>query len=191
MVFNLRKPENQTSPQGSIAAPTEAVKDVIRIMLVSNKREERDMASGFTAVFEREGPWYIAYCPEIPGANGQAKTKEEARASLTEAIALVPEDSNNGTFCFIVLRENDKLTVCRFCSHPRLRRHFDGSLPGHRAGNRKRSSSGPSPSSLGEPFRSQESEWGPQQRISAPGSQNYARARRPLRTWRMKRFHVR
>jgi predicted RNase H-like HicB family nuclease len=50
------------------------------------------MANEFTAVFERDGGWYIAYCPEIPGANGQGKTKEQARASLAEAIALILED---------------------------------------------------------------------------------------------------
>jgi predicted RNase H-like HicB family nuclease len=47
------------------------------------------MKHEFTAVFERDGEWYIAYCPEIPGANGQGKTKEEARESLAEAIALI------------------------------------------------------------------------------------------------------
>jgi len=46
----------------------------------------------FTAVFERDGDWFIAYCPEIPGANGQGQTKEEARRSLAEAIALILED---------------------------------------------------------------------------------------------------
>jgi predicted RNase H-like HicB family nuclease len=46
----------------------------------------------FTAVFEREGDWWIAYCPEIPGANGQGKTKEEARRSLADAISLILED---------------------------------------------------------------------------------------------------
>jgi predicted RNase H-like HicB family nuclease len=50
------------------------------------------MHNEFTAVFERDGEWYIAYCPEIPGANGQGRTKEEARASLAEAIALILED---------------------------------------------------------------------------------------------------
>jgi predicted RNase H-like HicB family nuclease len=50
------------------------------------------MANEFTGVFERDGEWYIAYCPEIPGANGQGKTKDEARASLVDAIALVLED---------------------------------------------------------------------------------------------------
>ncbi len=50
------------------------------------------MRNEFTAVIEREGEWYIAYCPEIPGANGQGRTIEECRASLSEAIALILED---------------------------------------------------------------------------------------------------
>jgi len=50
------------------------------------------MHNEFTAIFERDDPWVIAYCPEIPGANGQGKTKDEARASLAEAIALILED---------------------------------------------------------------------------------------------------
>ena len=55
------------------------------------------MANEFTAVFERDGEWYIAYCPEIPGANGQGKTKDEARASLAEAIALILEERKVGS----------------------------------------------------------------------------------------------
>lgn len=50
------------------------------------------MHNEFTAVFERDGDWYVAYCPEIPGANGQGRTKEDARRSLAEAIALILED---------------------------------------------------------------------------------------------------
>jgi predicted RNase H-like HicB family nuclease len=50
------------------------------------------MHNEFTAVFERDGDWYIAYCPEIPGANGQGRAKEEAQANLAEAIALILQD---------------------------------------------------------------------------------------------------
>ncbi len=50
------------------------------------------MQNEFTAIIERDGEWYVAYCPEIPGANGQGKTKEEARQSLAGAIALILED---------------------------------------------------------------------------------------------------
>ena len=50
------------------------------------------MGNIYTAVFERDGDWYIAWCPEVPGANGQGRTKDEARASLASAVALVLED---------------------------------------------------------------------------------------------------
>jgi len=50
------------------------------------------MHNEFTAIVEQDGEWYIAYCPEIPGANGQGKTRQECLASLTEAIELILED---------------------------------------------------------------------------------------------------
>ena len=50
------------------------------------------MKHEFTAVFERDGEWHIAYCPEVPGANGQGKTKAEARESLKAAIGSILED---------------------------------------------------------------------------------------------------
>ena len=50
------------------------------------------MRNEFTAIIERDGAWYIAYCPEVPGANGQGITKDEAQDSLAEAIALILAD---------------------------------------------------------------------------------------------------
>lgn len=47
------------------------------------------MRNEFTAVVERDGPWYIAYCAEVPGANGQGRTREECIASLRAAISLI------------------------------------------------------------------------------------------------------
>jgi len=46
----------------------------------------------FTAIIEKDGDWFIAYCPEIPGANGQGRTRDEARESLADAIALILAD---------------------------------------------------------------------------------------------------
>jgi predicted RNase H-like HicB family nuclease len=51
-----------------------------------------DMRGEFTAIIEQDEDWYIGYCPEIPGANGQGKTVEECRASLAAAIELILED---------------------------------------------------------------------------------------------------
>jgi len=50
------------------------------------------MHNEFTAIIERDGEWWIAYCPEVPGANGQGRTKDECLQNLSEAINLVLED---------------------------------------------------------------------------------------------------
>ena len=50
------------------------------------------MHNEFTAIIERDGEWFIGYCPEIPGANGQGRTLEECRLNLAGAIALILED---------------------------------------------------------------------------------------------------
>ncbi len=55
------------------------------------------MHNEFTAIFEQDGDWFIAYSPEIPGANGQGRTKDEARQNLAEAIALILEDRREDT----------------------------------------------------------------------------------------------
>ncbi len=51
------------------------------------------MKAEFTAIIEAapEGG-YWAMCPEIPGANGQGETVDEAKESLKAAIALLLED---------------------------------------------------------------------------------------------------
>ena len=45
------------------------------------------MRNEFTAVIERDGEWFIAYCPEVPGANGQGASIEECRQDLAEAMS--------------------------------------------------------------------------------------------------------
>ncbi len=55
------------------------------------------MHNEFTAIIERDGEWFIAYCPEISGANGQGKTLEACKQSLADAIALILEDSGGET----------------------------------------------------------------------------------------------
>ena len=52
----------------------------------------RVMHNEFTAIVERDGEWFISYCPEVPGANGQGISRDESLASLRDAIALILED---------------------------------------------------------------------------------------------------
>jgi predicted RNase H-like HicB family nuclease len=47
------------------------------------------MRNEFTAIVGQDGAWFISYCAEVPGANGQGKTREECLDNLREAIALI------------------------------------------------------------------------------------------------------
>ena len=51
------------------------------------------MKGELTAIIEKapEGG-YWAICPEIPGANGQGETVEEAKENLKDAISLILND---------------------------------------------------------------------------------------------------
>ncbi|HHT9153986.1 MAG TPA: type II toxin-antitoxin system HicB family antitoxin, partial [Candidatus Hypogeohydataceae bacterium YC40] len=46
----------------------------------------------FTAIYEKGEKYYVGYCAEVPGANGQGETIEECRESLKEAIKLILQD---------------------------------------------------------------------------------------------------
>ena len=49
------------------------------------------MALQLTAVFQKVPEGYVAFVEEVPGANTQGATLQEARENLQEAIALVLE----------------------------------------------------------------------------------------------------
>ena len=57
------------------------------------------MKAEFTAIIE-EAPegGYWAICPEIPGANGQGESINEAKESLRDAIELILEDRREDIF---------------------------------------------------------------------------------------------
>lgn len=44
-----------------------------------------------TAVFEKVGEWWLGYVEELPGANTQGRTMDEARENLREAVQLIIE----------------------------------------------------------------------------------------------------
>lgn len=56
------------------------------------------MHNEFTAVIERDGEWFVAFCPEITGANGQGLTRDECLRNLADAIALILEDRREDAF---------------------------------------------------------------------------------------------
>lgn len=68
------------------------------------RQENNDMSVTLTAVFQKVPEGYIGYIEELPGANTQGETLEEARENLKEAVELVfeanrqlAEESINGS----------------------------------------------------------------------------------------------
>ena len=49
------------------------------------------MMDKINAVFERDGGLWVAFAEELPGANSQGATIEEARDNLKDAVRLILE----------------------------------------------------------------------------------------------------
>jgi predicted RNase H-like HicB family nuclease len=61
-----------------------------------------------TAVYRKVPEGYIGFIEELPGANTQGRTLEEARANLREAAALVLEANRN-----LAMQDIDRESVIR------------------------------------------------------------------------------
>lgn len=55
-------------------------------------RHYSSMNLPISAEIHHDGDWYVAFCPEVPEANGQGRTEEECLESLRQAILLLMED---------------------------------------------------------------------------------------------------
>jgi len=62
-------------------------------MVACVQKGNKIMPLTLTAVFQRVPEGYIGYVEELPGANTQGDTLEEARENLQEAVALVLESN--------------------------------------------------------------------------------------------------
>ena len=52
------------------------------------RKEEFLVCNEFTAIIVQGEDWLVGFCLEIPGANGQGKTREDVLENLAEAILL-------------------------------------------------------------------------------------------------------
>ena len=77
--------------------------------------KKRGSKMSFTAIYQQVPEGYIAFVEELPGANTQGKTLEEARENLKEAIKLVLESNKQLTEAEIagkeVIREEIEVSV--------------------------------------------------------------------------------
>ncbi|MBI5787038.1 MAG: type II toxin-antitoxin system HicB family antitoxin [Candidatus Niyogibacteria bacterium] len=49
------------------------------------------MKQQFTAVYKKQGKWYLGWVEEIPGVNTQGKSLKETKENLKEALSLTLE----------------------------------------------------------------------------------------------------
>lgn len=49
------------------------------------------MSRQFTAVYKKQGSWYLGWVEEIPGVNTQGRTLKEVKENLKEALVLILE----------------------------------------------------------------------------------------------------
>ncbi|MBI2446848.1 MAG: type II toxin-antitoxin system HicB family antitoxin [Parcubacteria group bacterium] len=49
------------------------------------------MKRQFTAIYKKQGKWYLGWVEEVPGVNTQGKTLKEAKENLKEALSLIWE----------------------------------------------------------------------------------------------------
>lgn len=53
------------------------------------------MKQQFTAIYKKQGRWYLGWIEEIPGVNTQGRSLKEAKENLKEALSLVLEANQN------------------------------------------------------------------------------------------------
>lgn len=47
------------------------------------------MKQQFTAIYQKQGKWYLGWIEEIPGVNTQGRSLKETKENLKEALSLV------------------------------------------------------------------------------------------------------
>jgi predicted RNase H-like HicB family nuclease len=48
-----------------------------------------DAMETITAIYERDGDWWVASVPDLLGANTQGRTLDEARENLKDAVRVI------------------------------------------------------------------------------------------------------
>lgn len=88
-----RQPRISTIMQlarGLSVDPTELLKEMTHTTERPEPVEAGDVGP-FTAVYQRDGEWWLGYVEELSGANAQERTLDECRESLREAVSDVLE----------------------------------------------------------------------------------------------------
>lgn len=75
------------------------------LFLLFNRDNMFDMKQQFTAIYKKDGEWYLGWIEEIPGVNTQGRTLKETKENLKEALWLILETNrivNKSVGCQII-----------------------------------------------------------------------------------------
>lgn len=64
------------------------------------------MKQQFTAIYKKQGKWYLGWIEEIPGVNTQGKTLNEVKDNLKDALSLILETNR-------ILNKNSRGQIIR------------------------------------------------------------------------------
>ncbi len=76
---------------GGLQIPVAELARFVSVIQTPTIRREIKGVGDFTAVYQRDGEWWLGYVEELSGANAQERTLDECRESLREAVSDVLE----------------------------------------------------------------------------------------------------
>ena len=69
------------------------------------------MTQNYTAVIQKDEGWWIGWIQEIPGVNGQERTKDELLESLRITLLEMIEDNRKEAICRTAGESFEEVTI--------------------------------------------------------------------------------
>lgn len=79
-------------PVGGWKTGNEAENDMQKKQAANEHAALMDFGITLTPEVHKDGKWYVAFCPEVPEANGQGRTPEESVESLKDGVISIMQD---------------------------------------------------------------------------------------------------
>jgi predicted RNase H-like HicB family nuclease len=83
---------NRQSQPGDSETGLERQNDMQKKHAANGHAPLADFAITITPQVHKDGKWYVAFCPEVPEANGQGRTREESVKDLQDGIESIMQD---------------------------------------------------------------------------------------------------
>jgi predicted RNase H-like HicB family nuclease len=92
----LRHPSGRDIVITSLGNPSRGMRRRLKVYDMQKHRSSSHGAFSFnvaiTPTVQKDGEWYVAFCPEVPEANGQGRTPEESVEDLKKGVFSILQD---------------------------------------------------------------------------------------------------